>query len=43
MLRELLLLVHDFALVMLLLVLLMLFPLEVFVVFLMIDSFFSSS
>jgi hypothetical protein len=37
------LLVHDFALVMLLLVLLMLFPLEIFVVFLMIASFFSSS
>jgi hypothetical protein len=34
------LLVHDFALVMLLLVLLMLFPLEIFVVFLMIASFF---
>jgi hypothetical protein len=43
MLIELLLLVHDFALVMLLLVLLMLFPLEIFVVFLMIASLFSSS
>jgi hypothetical protein len=40
---ELLLLVHDFAMLMLLLVLLKLFPLEIFVVFLMIASFFSSS
>jgi hypothetical protein len=37
------LLVYDFALVVLLLVLLKLFPLEIFVVFLMIASFFSSS
>jgi hypothetical protein len=43
MLVELILLVHDFALVMFLLVLLMLSPLDIFVVFLMIVSFFSSS
>jgi hypothetical protein len=38
-----LLLVHDFILVMLLLVLLMLFSLEILVIFLMIASFFSTS
>jgi hypothetical protein len=43
MLLEVLLLVHDFVLVMLLLVLLILFPLEIFIIFLMIASFFSSS
>jgi hypothetical protein len=43
MLLELLLLVHDFVLVMLLLVLLMLFPLEILTIYLMIASFFSSS
>jgi hypothetical protein len=43
MLLELLLLVHNFAHVILLLVLLMLFPLEILVIFLMIASFFSSS
>jgi hypothetical protein len=42
MLLKLFLLVHDFALVMLLLVLLMLFPLDIFVIFLMIASFSSS-
>jgi hypothetical protein len=40
MLLELLLSIHDFDLVMLLLVLLMLFPLEILVIFLMIASFF---
>jgi hypothetical protein len=43
MLLELLLLVHDFALMMLILVLLILFPLEILVIFLMIASFLSSS
>jgi hypothetical protein len=43
MLLELLLLVHDFALVMLILVLLILFPLEILVIFLMVASFLSSS
>jgi hypothetical protein len=43
MLLELLLLVHDFALVMLILVLLILFPLEILVIFLMIASFLSLS
>jgi hypothetical protein len=40
MLLELLLLVHDFVLVMLLLVLLMLFPLEILITFLTIASYF---
>jgi hypothetical protein len=43
MLLKILLLVHDFVLVMILLVLLMLFPLEILIIFLMIASFFSSS
>jgi hypothetical protein len=38
---ELLLLVHNFVLVMLLLVLLMLSPLEILIIFLMIASFFT--
>jgi hypothetical protein len=40
---DLILLVHDFILVMFLLGLLMLFPLEILVIFLMITSFLSSS
>jgi hypothetical protein len=40
MLLELILLVHDFVLVMFLLVLLMLFPLEILITFLMIASYF---
>jgi hypothetical protein len=43
MLLELFLLVHDFILVMFLLVLLMLFPLEILIICLMITSFLSSS